>query len=109
MHSVPASSSSFRSSFSSSQHDANTALTSPHEHLLPLDSLRSSQLKPAKQAFVNAYDSFLDLVSKPAIEEITYKITQKLYPEYMVPPLVASFDQCINTNQQEEGAATASI
>ena len=59
------------------------------------------ELEPLQQDFVNAYNSFLDVVSKPAIEEITYKITQRLYPKFMVPPLVASFDQCINQVEEE--------
>ncbi|GMH93176.1 hypothetical protein TrVE_jg9564 [Triparma verrucosa] len=53
------------------------------------------KLSLKQKLFVEAYDEFLEVLSHPRIEEEVYKITQKIYPKFLVGPLEKSFDCCM--------------
>ena len=48
-----------------------------------------------QRLLAKAYEEFIHAVSRPRVEREVFDIVQKVYPDLMRPPLVNSFDKCL--------------
>jgi len=55
-------------------------------------------LKWSQDLLSDAYIEFLSIVAHPRLEVDIWKVVQQLYPKFMRPPLVNSFDWCLDSN-----------